>query len=197
MTVLYMRVLSGTINVSREEGTKDFSLPTRTSTDETQPGHVKTRTGIATDTSAPKNEIITRTGIRASGRTWPSWRKTKLCANSTTKRRALTSEPTGSAWRNGVIRTSTATTLSTTTNRTAKTVEDCGWNSPITWRKPLNTTQNRRALLLRRTVSSLYGRVPWDKLRRSAWLHLKLPTAKKLLGHVTIIWVTSQVRGRT
>merc|ERR1719494_301632 len=121
MTVLYMRLLSGTINVSREEGTKDFSLPTRTSTDETQPGHAKTRTGIATDTSARKNEIITRTGIRASGRTWPSWRKTRQCANSTTKRKASTSGPTGSVWRNGAIQTSTVTTLSTTTSRTAKT----------------------------------------------------------------------------
>merc|ERR1719494_1642549 len=115
MTVLCMRVLSGTINVSREGGTKDFSLPTRTSTDETQPGHAKTRTGIATDTSAQKNEIITHTGIPASGRTWPSWRKTKLCANSTTKRKASTSGQTGSAWRNGVIQTSTVTTQSTTT----------------------------------------------------------------------------------
>merc|ERR1719494_1670473 len=117
MTVLCMRVLSGTINVSREEGIKDFSLPTRISTDETQPGHDKTRTGIATDTSAPKNEIIIPTGIRASGRTWPSWRKTKLCASNTTRRRASTSGQTGSAWRNGVIQTSTATTLNTTTSR--------------------------------------------------------------------------------
>merc|ERR1719494_1327783 len=127
-----MRVLSGTINVSREGGTKDFSLPTRTSTDETQPGHVKTRTGIAMDTSAQRSEIITHTGIRASGRIWPSWRKTKLCANSTTRRRVSTSGPTGSAWRNGVIQTSTVTTPNTTTNRTARTEEDCGWNSPIT-----------------------------------------------------------------
>merc|ERR1719494_1266053 len=197
MTVLCTRVLSGTINVSREGGTKDFSLPTRTSTDETQPGHAKTRTGIATDTNAPRREIITHTGIRASGRTWPSWRKTKPCANNTIKRKASTSGPTGSAWRNGVIQTSTATTLNTTTNRTARTEEDYGWNSPTTWRKLLNTIQNRRVLLLQRTVSSLCGRVPWDRLRRSAWLRLKLPTVKKLLGHVTIIWVTSQVRGRT
>merc|ERR1719494_1371651 len=197
MTVLYTRVLSGTINVSREEGTKDFSLPTRTSTDETQPGHAKTRTGIATDTSVPRNAIITPTGIRASGRTWPSWRKTKPCANSIIRRKALTSGPTGSAWRNGAIQTSTVTTPNTTTNRTAKTAEDCGWNSPITWRKLLSTTQNRRVRLLRRTVSSLCGRVPWDRWRRSAWLRSKLPTVKKHLGHVTIIWVTSQVRGRT
>merc|ERR1719494_1261691 len=121
MTVLYMRVLSGTINVLREGGTKDFSLPTRTSTDETQLGHVKTRTGIATDTSVPKNEIITHTGIRASGRTWPSWRKTKPCANNTTRKKALTSGQTGSVWRNGAIQTSTATTLNTTTSRTVKT----------------------------------------------------------------------------
>merc|ERR1719318_1842180 len=185
------------INVSRGGGTKDFSLPTRTSTDETQPGHAKTRTGIATDTSVPRNEIITHTGIRGSGRTWPSWRKTKPCANNTTRRKASTSGPTGSAWRNGVIRTSTDTTPSTTTNRTAKTGEDCGWNSPITWRKLLNTTPSRPVLLPRRTVSNLYGRVQWDRWRRSAWLRSKLPTAKKLLGHVTIIWVTSQVRGRT
>merc|ERR1719494_1600854 len=143
MTVLCMRVLSGTINVSREEETKDFSLPTRTSTDETQPEHAKTRTGIATDTSAPKKEIITPTGIRASGRTWPSWQKTKPCASSTTRRKALTSEQTGSAWRNGVIQTSTVTIRNTTTSRIARTEEDCGWNSPITWRKPLSTTQNR------------------------------------------------------
>merc|ERR1719318_1970559 len=134
------------INVSRGGGTKDFSLPTRTSTDETQPGHVKTRTGIATDTSVPKNEIITHTGIRVSGRTWPSWRRTKPCANSTTKRKASTSGPTGSAWRNGVTQTSTVTTLNTTTSRTARTVEDCGWNSPTIWRKLLNTTQNRLVL---------------------------------------------------
>merc|ERR1719318_410915 len=125
------------INVLREGGTKDFSLPTRTSTDETQPGHAKTRTGIATDTSVPRKEIITHTGIRVSGRTWPSWRKTKQCANSTTRRKASTSGLIGSAWRNGVIQTSTATILNTTTSRTARTEEDCGWNSPITWRKPL------------------------------------------------------------
>merc|ERR1719494_1162469 len=146
MTVLCMRVLSGTINVSREEGTKDFSLPTRTSTDETQPGHVKTRTGIATDMSVPRNEIIIHTGIQASGRTWLSWRKTKPCANSTTRRKASTSGPTGSAWRNGAIPTSTATTLNTTTSRTARTEEDCGWNSPITWKRLLNTIQSRHVL---------------------------------------------------
>merc|ERR1719494_1218976 len=121
MTVLCMRVLSGTINVSREGGTKDFLLPTRTSTDETQPGHVKTRTGIVTDTSAQRREIITHTGIQASGRIWPSWRKTKPCVNNTTRKRVSTLGPIGSAWRNGAIQMSTVTTPSTTTNRTART----------------------------------------------------------------------------